>query len=766
MASIKGFLTNYFKQLHFNAMTPEVRNRWNEYLKRGDLTSKMKDWRNQLMEKTTEDGEDKYTEFDLPNIEKGQNSNREGEGKPGDPGLTDVQIIELYKYMNEAVSAMAEDKKLKNTEFATAKAFINDFYGENNVFNIIPLEESTCDKLKNLFTDTQNAKLLEVVISNNLPDGLTYNEFIDGIKQKKYNVDAGFRDKLQTVIDKLQYANYQLRLNREQEELIEQIIALKDELNPEPSKHSIERFKNNYDAVLQRLYNKSKAKELFAAHDNHGIISALDTARDEVDYDKTDSDNYIYPKVEKQLNPAQRIKKGWDDFKENRLDKWKNFAGDYMFQSRAAEDIVKQIKKEGIKPTDGLAAILDKAKTIESNMPHTSPQTVKHFKWFIDEITKIKGEDDKAFEACLYNGISLRGVVERLIKDAVKADKIAEAKTALEILSVIKYENTTSKTLDAIKEDKELFTLLSNKDLSWNKNEGVKFVTGALDKTIRVGGIAIATMATVAVNSIRKLGSKIKKENKTLAAAHGAQTEKWGKDQAALDKRITASEQNKQNKQSELDAFVAANGDEDAINANLKSKQDSFDSQSAIMEDFKKNKELNDNFQALKNFLESEDASEEDLAAVREFAEKFSEYLDGESTTKPLITGISESCPVYNNVKNLHDLLESFDKAQSELTDAQKKKQDFVNATNALRNAEDEHRRNTEEMKNWDKNHMDRYDELVNYWNNLEFGRDLHLGRLFGGHYSHWGKKKTKQENIYSMFNMGMTRKDEYQAAA
>ena len=57
MASIKSVLTNYFKQLHFNSMSPAVRSHWEENSIMTELNSHMKEWRNRMME-TKKDKED------------------------------------------------------------------------------------------------------------------------------------------------------------------------------------------------------------------------------------------------------------------------------------------------------------------------------------------------------------------------------------------------------------------------------------------------------------------------------------------------------------------------------------------------------------------------------------------------------------------------------------------------------------------------------------------------------------------------------------
>ena len=95
MASIKGVLTGYFKQLHFNDMKPEVSARWEDYLKAGDLTDPMKDWRNQLMHETAPDSGE-YENNALPDIfaELQYDYN---------------QIEELYKAINDALGGMKDE---------------------------------------------------------------------------------------------------------------------------------------------------------------------------------------------------------------------------------------------------------------------------------------------------------------------------------------------------------------------------------------------------------------------------------------------------------------------------------------------------------------------------------------------------------------------------------------------------------------------------------------------------------------------------------
>jgi hypothetical protein len=111
-----------------------------------------------------------------------------------------------------------------------------------------------------------------------------------------------------------------------------------------------------------------------------------------------------------------------------------------------------------------------------------------------------------AFKGALQNGRQMRALVEEMALSAVKNGKIKEAKIAMEVLSVIKYGYTTSKTMDALK--KEPMTIFSDKSLSWNKNAGVQFVTTALDKSIKTAFLGVGYGVTIAGNAIRLSGSK------------------------------------------------------------------------------------------------------------------------------------------------------------------------------------------------------------------------------------------------------------------
>ena len=53
-------------------------------------------------------------------------------------------------------------------------------------------------------------------------------------------------------------------------------------------------------------------------------------------------------------------------------------------------------------------------------------------------------------------------------------------------------------------------------------------------------------------------------------------------------------------------------------------------------------------------------------------------------------------------------------------------------------------RYHTEESRTWDDKHHDKVEELINYWNLLEKGRNTHSGPMF----SWFGRKKTQEKKF------------------
>ena len=127
----------------------------------------------------------------------------------------------------------------------------------------------------------------------------------------------------------------------------------------------------------------------------------------------------------------------------------------------------------------------------------------------------------------------------RIITTTLPADK-EKAKTALEVLSVAKYGLTCSRTFDNLKEVTKDMSILSDDKLSWNKNEGIKFVTKALDKTAGLAIRGIGLAATGLHNFIQHRRTKIGKnigKYKDLNDAY----EKWKEKDTLAESRVAGS---------------------------------------------------------------------------------------------------------------------------------------------------------------------------------------------------------------------------------
>ncbi|MBD5391371.1 hypothetical protein HDR66_01035, partial [bacterium] len=269
-----------------------------------------------------------------------------------------------------------------------------------------------------------------------------------------------------------------------------------------------DRFKSVYPRVLDELLRSELVRTEFAKHERTGkVVGQLDAAIKDTDYENPDSKDYVPPKPNDEKNIFQTIKKWKEDTYENYLRRFTEPGrGTRLYFSPFAHTIIKAIDKEKIKPTDGIAGILDKKDKIMGRISAASPTAKKHFEWITKTLGKIKGQIPNAFGDALKGGAQLQDVVSQIIIAAVKENKVEEAKTAMEILAVCKYGITTSKTMDAIANTD--LTILSDKDLSWNKNEGMRVVTKAMDKTIKYSIVAAGRTLAAARNAVRHANTK------------------------------------------------------------------------------------------------------------------------------------------------------------------------------------------------------------------------------------------------------------------
>jgi hypothetical protein len=122
----------------------------------------------------------------------------------------------------------------------------------------------------------------------------------------------------------------------------------------------------------------------------------------------------------------------------------------------------------------------------------------------------------KAFAGAFHNPKQMRAIVSQIIVDAINDGKTDEAKSALEVLSTMKYGIFHSNVVDALKA--ENFNIVGDKGLSWNKYAGVQFVTSAMDLTAKYAilgmGRAIVAIRNKWMRDNTKLKGKFAKNSK------------------------------------------------------------------------------------------------------------------------------------------------------------------------------------------------------------------------------------------------------------
>lgn len=548
--SLKGKLFDYFAQRHFDLMKPELRARFDDYAKNEDFlsASNMKTWN------------DKWVHGVLPDLANG------GVGTvANDHQLTDDEWGDLYDAFQEAFQRM-DIAKIPSIGYSgeykkATKDFIEKWFGapaSGKIF--IPTQATTT--ADNILSNATNnlADFLHIhrgfkdVFKRNLKDvfsDIDYDGFIQKLRTKEYNSNIKFREKVIAVVG---YINdYGPRQNEPvpsganwpsgvgytatsgyvtsvTQPILNDIYTNADtdkwfEIPTATRNAKINDFKQHYTEIFDTLLSKSKVREHFLAQTNRSIITEpLTEAIKQTDYENKESKDYLPPKYPDEKNWVQELEKWEEDTYENYFRKFTNPSrGTRIYFSPWSQEVIKAFDKLKIKPTDGLEGIISKKDDILKKLV-TSATATDHFKWFTSTIEKLKDAGmSKAIEGALRNGAQLRHVASAIIAEAVENGKVTEAKTALEILSVAKYGLTSSRRYNALKEATKDMKIFSDDKLSWNKNEGIQFVTKGIDATagfaLKAAGLAVTGVHNFIQHRRTKIGNDIRK-NDILKKAH------------------------------------------------------------------------------------------------------------------------------------------------------------------------------------------------------------------------------------------------------
>lgn len=770
--NINDFLLQYYMQLRFNAMPPEVRAQYNNYVKANDFRGNMKEWKTKLMH---DDGDGNYVQNDLPNPEDVN----------GNYHLSDAEWEKLFKAYQKALRGMAaaranDDETIKENK--DVKDFLDEYFGDPQTHLFSNAQANPqfipyLDELRNIF---QTYPQLEYVLRQGGYTDISFSDLKSGLASKKYNSDPNFQSQLVKIIGFLAWkvtedatvANWFTTTNsalaiQGTNQLALQAIADNAFADTTIDRNKLDYFKRNHQTLLNVLYKKDKVFNVFRTYDSGKISGRIAAARDKLKYDDKTSDDYVPPKRDDELTPLQQLSRWADDTYDNLLDKYLKFHGDRLYFSKNAENIVKAINGAKIKPTDGIKGVLDKAEDIKKNLLYKSPTATKHFDWFTKTMGELKDTMKNAFTGALKNGRQMRAIISELIMKAVRDGKIEEAKTAMEVLSVIKYGATTSKVMDAFK--KENLTIFSDGKLSWNKNEAVKFVSNALDKSIKTAFMGIGYGITIVGNEIRLSGSKFNGNRGRIEHAQTAwqaQTNQEFQDKVDETNLQNTNDWAEIQNQQQIQQQINRGRRHPITNQNY----DTLLSANERTQEHLTNVANDPNFQTAQANITRYNELDPTIASLQnrenslqaEINQIYQEYRNPDTYRgMPLATqnatATQLAARLYEMNQQLHEIQDELQSAQSEMNaivnnpmwstyqtlvarhTAAKRISDNESASlSQWRTAAESINELTQNITNrdnelagWDENHQDKYMELMAYWDMLETGRDSHMGAMY-----------------------------------
>lgn len=753
----QDFLQHFFMQYRFNDMPVEVRAQFDDY-KKEDLTGNMKKWREVLMQ---DDGHGNLVEKDLPEFTYS-------------PANAD-EFRKLYKEFHEAFTALDENKDIYTNKFnfdtrdQDVDEFIKEFFGKDGVvrpLGIVVTDEINYDleTLKSICSGKHRSYIDSFLFDKG---DLSATDIIKGIEKRKYLTDADFRKKLQRAAAILASATYEGSYNEDQQikEALEgkSLSALVDGFKEKAvTDADLKRFSTSLPDMLEKL---AKNPKLRAALNSSSVNTAYDAAKKYVGYDDKDSKDYVPPKHEEKLHPWQKfsrfVGKRWKDTKNLAL-------GKRVYNAPQAENIVATLDKVKFKATDGLEGFLKLSKDIEEKI---KPGTRGHFSWMMDALKEIKDNptSKKTFKNALKSGSSMRNLVEELILKAVAENKMEEAKTAMEVLSTIRYGYTTSKTMDALRNEE--FVLFSGDNLTWNKNEAMQFITRAMDKSIKYAFLSFGYATKAAVHTYHM--ANIKFRNKKSKRAQAAQDKDVADRTSAKNKEastintLIASDNAQIAEQERLKADTGIADDEEYRDINEKHKENTdalkkkrerldkarekFSKIKDSIEETKKQKlyqryderrqEIQDRLGEIEKQLELDTTAlpDEERRVLASEKLKLMEELE----SMPKIS--AQQLELYNSLKRKEDALKSNEEylkneegilkekeEAAQETDSKLKK--FEAAQERIQELTDHKTSMTEklnELNATDPAAVDRVDELRRFWNKLETRGMFHIGKMW-----------------------------------
>ena len=617
---LDDFLKKYYRRLHTKAMPDAVLEQLVEDKGKGLLTGHQEEW---------------FTNW----LEKDDNAPHGWRAKPvpepsDENELPEAELKKLFKAFTLALAGMKSNKIFWDSKNdASAIAFVNRWTetGERPVFQI-PQPTKECERgIKEIFnflkTHPQANEIKDIILKDTkkangekvFSSDSDLEKFIreNTGSTPKYKTDTRRQVKMQQVATTLyNYMNRWGYTGNTAEEGKKQALATisnalstvaQEDAFTEIDETGLDDFKNKYaKELLDTLYYNKNIRDRFAEYDTmYEVTKKITKAEGKISWHDPKHDDYVKPKIEDTRSPLQQLKKWATDTYGDTLKKYEELRGGHLFFNYHAKEIFKKIDKKGIKPTDGLNGLLDKAADIKKDLPNKIVE--QHFDWFVETMNSIKGEIPNAIDGAWRNASQMKAIIDQIILRATNPDPrnfdplaMEKAKTAMEIMTAMKYGMLSSRVMNAIKDTD--FTIFSDKDLSWNNNDAMKFITGAFDKGIKAAFMGIGYFVTFVGNSFYLSGRKYtNSDNKSGALAQRFKEEqedinKYGPDaKKSLRDFIAKQKSEIPNKQQIIDNLVNAGFKlEDAekeykkAEAALKPSKDDIDKAKAAVDEAQK----------------------------------------------------------------------------------------------------------------------------------------------------------------------------------
>jgi len=520
--SMEKFLYNYFGVLNLAAMPQPVLDRFNSWVKKGDYPNDdIKSWLEKFPRKT--DTDKWVSGKDLP------------AGDPNDlPKWDEIDrfdLDDLYRAFFEVFSKLSKNREYYQDNDKVF-GFIDKYFGQNKVFENEPVKSDVKNQLKvlvglllgNKFSAIINIKQPQRRVLESLQRNI--DKIDDADAQNTIQVlvsdinDNLSRSYYYSGIDpsRVQEAKHILRTNNIDLDQISN--GLNQDIIVDGAK--IDSFKEKFFDICDTLRSKKAIYEAFKENDDKRIISRqIDAALSKTDYTgKINEKNYVAPKYDKGAkNPEQWIKAKQEELYTSVFKKYLTLHRDNLFMKETASAIFGAIEKEKIKPTDGLKTLIDKSDTIIGNLRGKEPfGAADHLKWLTDKLKLYNDNGMKDdIDGALRWGYQMNRIVTKLIEEAVADGKVEEAKTALNVLSVMQYGTFTGRRLNAINEATKDMHLLNDSGYSWMKKDSpTAFVANAAEGLLGAGIRGVAYGVTGIVNRVRRTGVKFNNKSAVL----------------------------------------------------------------------------------------------------------------------------------------------------------------------------------------------------------------------------------------------------------